>query len=193
MALLTHLMEVTGCAAFEALGLPPSVPGLRLLKSIESFLETKKSAWKIVEGSVESAQTQNGRVHEITLGQGKNQESFKVDHLILATGRYLGGGIVKEKSFREPLLDLPLFSNGSEVKEVFTGRLVSKKFLAEQDLFSVGVRTNQHLQPLDARGRLLYGNVWVAGSLLGGYNSATEHCGMGVAVGTGTLAGRVSA
>ena len=81
----------------------------------------------------------------------------------------------------------------SPVGDLSAGRLASEKFFSDHPLFSVGVRTNANLQPVGERGQVLCENLWAAGSLIGGYNPATEHCGMGVAAGTGTLSGRMAA
>lgn len=180
--ILSRLREGSGLAWFESLGLPPSLPGLRLRHAIDRLLEGRRSQWTVVEGEAAGAVTKNRRVTEI--------KGMSIDRLILATGRYLGGGIVRERSFREPVLDLPLFGEGVPLKEV--GSMTSERFLDDHPLFSAGVRVNRNLQPVGHRGEVLYENLWVAGSLIGGYNPAVQHCGMGVAVGTGTMAGRLA-
>lgn len=190
--ILSRLKEATGLAWFETAGLPPSVPGLRLQKAIDAFVEKNASHWTVLEGHAVGATSKNGRVESLHVQHQDKEEKIPVDRLVLATGRYLGGGIVKEKSFQEPILDLPIFIEDRQVREVFVGKVTSDKFLEDHPLFSAGVQMNERLQPLDDRRRTIYENVWVTGSLIGGYHAATQHCGMGVAVGTGTLAGRMA-
>ncbi len=146
----------------------------------------------MIPGEAVGAQVKGSRVEAVRIRSQDREEDLPVDRLILATGRYLGGGIVREKSFREPILNLPLFAEGRPVGETFVGKLVSDKYGADHPLFSVGVRVSQNLQPVSDRGKVLYENLWAAGSLIGDYNPATQHCGMGVAVGTGTVAGRMA-
>ncbi len=188
--LLSRLREVSGIAWFETLGLPPSVPGLRLQNQIDRLLA--RFPGEVINGEVVGAVKKGKKVVSIQIQNNEKKEESAVDRLLLATGRYIGGGVVKEKSFREPILDLPLFSEGTQVSEIFVGKLLKDHFLDPHPLFSVGTRTNPFLQPVGERGEVLYENVWVAGSLIGGYNPATDHCGMGVAIGTGTLAGRMA-
>lgn len=191
--ILARLRETTGLIWFEALGLPPSLPGLRLQQAIDRFLDGPHATrWRVVEGEACGGTIQNRRVLSLRTGTNGKEEEIAVDRLVLATGRYIGGGIVKEKSFREPVLNLPLSSEGSLVGDS-AGRLTSEKFLEDHPLFSVGVRTNTNLQPVGERGQILCENLWAAGSLIGGYNPAIQHCGMGVAAGTGTLSGRMAA
>ena len=192
--ILSRLTEASKLTWFETLGTPPSVPGLRLQQALERALG--KSGFQVVAGEAVEAITDQKKVREIKIRTPEGLQTHPVDHLILTTGRYLGGGIIKEKTFRETLLNLPLFAEGRPLpqeEKIFTGKFLSEKFLDNHELFSIGVRTNQDLQPVGERGNLLYENVWAAGSLLGGYNSATQHCGMGVAVLTGTIAGTEAA
>ncbi len=190
--IMSRLKEATGLAWFETASLPPSLPGLRLQKAMDDFVEKNSSRWTVLEGHAVGATSKNGRIESLHIQHKDKEEKIPVDRLLLATGRYLGGGIVKEKSFQEPILDLPIFVEGRQVREVFVGKVTSDKFLGDHPLFAAGVQMNEKLQPLDDHQRPLYENVWVAGSLIGGYQGATQHCGMGVAVATGTLAGRMA-
>lgn len=164
--IFARLAETTSIHWFEILGLPPSLPGLRLQNYLDRTLRSSRITLK--EGEAISVRVERRRVLSLKIGG----EDLPVERLILATGRFLGGGIVGDERgrIREGLLNLPVFS-----KE------------------KAGVRIGPQLQPVDEGGRLLYENLWAAGSLLRGYDPATEGCGMGVAMSTGTLAGRLAA
>jgi glycerol-3-phosphate dehydrogenase subunit B len=192
--ILGRLREATGTNWFETAALPPSLLGLRLQRAIDRFLSKPRGeARRVIEGEAVRSEIRNRKVNRVTIRSEGREEDLSIDRLILATGRYLGGGIVKEKTFCEPVLDLPLFSEAYPVENCFVGRLATEKFLAPHPLYSDGVRTNAQLQPVGDRGQVLYENVWTAGELIGGYNPSTQHCGMGVAVGTGRFAGRLGA
>ena len=70
------------------------------------------------------------------------------------------------------------------------GHLVSREALGPHPLFSVGVKVNAQMRPLDERGEPCFDNLWVAGSLIGGYDAQGDGAGIGVAIGTGKLAGQ---
>lgn len=190
--ILSRLREATGASWFETLPTVPSLPGLRLQNAIDKFLEKRRGTWTILDTDAAGAKFENQRIKSIYVKDKGHQEELSIDRLILATGRFVGGGIVKDKAFQEPLLDLPLFLKGRPVKEIFTGKITSDQFLSNHELFSVGVRTDKNLQPLNDRNEIIYENLWAAGSLMGGTNETVEHCGMGVAIGSGTLAGRMA-
>ena len=76
--------------------------------------------------------------------------------------------------------------------QIYTGKLLADQFLADHPLFSVGVQTNRSLQPVGEQGEIVYENLWAAGSILAGSNPAVDHSGMGTAIATGTLAGRLA-
>ncbi len=187
--ILARLHETTGIPCFETLSLPPSVPGLRLQKSIDRFLNSGADKnRKVMTGQVVGFEATTGRITKLHVHQGDQELQLATEQIILASGKYLSGGLRKEAGFIEPIFHLPITPSGP----VFSGKVVEKKFLANHELFSVGIQTNDQLQPVDERNNIVYQNLRVAGSLLAGYNPAVDHSGMGVAVGSGLLAGRLA-
>ncbi|MBI4196605.1 MAG: anaerobic glycerol-3-phosphate dehydrogenase subunit B [Deltaproteobacteria bacterium] len=186
--LMTRLRENSAIKWFEMPGTPPSLPGLRLHRQIEKFFKGGRIDY--LEGEVKGAATHAKRISHLELSDGKRIE---VQNLILATGRYIGGGLTSDEILREPILNLPLFSQGKRVDGTKPSRLTSPDFLSSHPLFEAGVRVGAHFQPVDQRGHLLHENLWAAGSLLTGYQEASQGCGMGVAVATGMIAGRFAA
>ncbi len=186
--ILSRLRETTGIHWFETLGLPPSIPGIRLQESLDRYFRLTE----LREGTVTSARMERKRVVALHIrdDEGRDEE-FPVDRVVLATGKFLGGGIAPG-TFREKIFNLPIFHNGNEIGARPVGPVVSRHYLDPHPLQSMGLRVNPHLQPVDDRGHLLLENLWAAGSILGGYDAAREGCGVGVAVGTGTLAGRLA-
>lgn len=185
--IFARLHEMTPIRWFETISLSPSVPGIRLQKRLEQFLQSGKV--EFLPGEVIGADQERRKVTSVKIQRegGKNL-SHPIDRLILATGKYLGGGIqVKSPRLAESILNLPVLLNGKHPTE---GSLASGSFISSQPFAQAGLRVGPQLQPVDERGQLLLENLWAAGSLLGGYDSALQGCGMGVAVGTGTAAGR---
>jgi glycerol-3-phosphate dehydrogenase subunit B len=122
--------------------------------------------------------------------------SLPADAVVLATGRFLGGGIEEgPHGLREPLLGLPLFDDrGHRVDGLPARAALRPRLLDAQPLFSAGVRVDARLRPRAApeaapQGAVLP-NVFAAGDLVGGFDPARERTGLGVALVTGHLAAR---
>ncbi|MEB2346949.1 MAG: hypothetical protein OZ948_19725, partial [Deltaproteobacteria bacterium] len=132
-----------------------------------------------------------GRAAALGLAAHDGEERLAFDALVLASGRFVGGGVADgEGGLREPLLGLPLYDlGGRRVDGIAPRRLVRRDYEGEQPLFSAGVRADARLRPLAADGTPL-ANVFAAGDLLGGFDPARERTGLGVALLTGRRAGR---
>lgn len=169
----------------EVLAGNSSIPGIRLQRALLAVLETEGITNSQVE--VASVSKIKKNIRTVLLKDGSQIET---ERLVLASGKFIGGGLRKEKAFVETIVGLPIFCEGRRVEEIYSGNLLNAKVTAEQALFSAGVRVDAACRPLDARHRLLYDNLFVAGSLLGGYDYALQHCGAGVAILSGAVAGR---
>src|SRR5229473_2429793 len=90
-----------GCPCSEVLSSAPSVPGMRLQEGLDSALG--RAGISILETGVQCSQPGSG---VFTL-DGRPIEPAAA---ILATGKFIGGGIVRAQRFSEPVLDLPLFA-----------------------------------------------------------------------------------
>ncbi len=180
--IFSRLAESTDQHWFEILGFPPSVPGLRLYRHIQDFV--KNSRLRFLSGEVSSIKKKNRQITQLLV----NGEEVPVERLVLCTGKFISSGLLPKKNDPKSLLEEPLL--GWPV--LVPGEMTQGSFFEAQGFASAGIRASTHLQPVDLNGKLLYENLWAAGSLLGGYDAALQGCGMGVAVGTGTLAGRLA-
>lgn len=162
--------------SFEFLAAPPSPHGWRLQQSLGRG---------VTRAQVTGFTAASGRLTSVTAG-GKE---YKADAFVLATGRFIGGGLEKERVAREPLLDLAVFHDGQPVYGTLLHHL---EYLSPAAAFRSGLRTDIRLNPLDAEGKPPYLNLFAAGSVLGGYDYAGA-CGFGVPIITGWLAGRFAA
>jgi glycerol-3-phosphate dehydrogenase subunit B len=113
------------------------------------------------------------------------------DALVLATGRFVGGGIVERGGqLVEPLLGLPLHDlSGRRVDGLAARQLVRRDYEGEQPLFGTGVRTDMRLRPLGPDGLPRLANCFAAGDLLGCFDPARDRTGLGVALLSGRRAG----
>jgi glycerol-3-phosphate dehydrogenase subunit B len=171
---------------FEMLATLPSPHGWRLQRALDVAL---------ADHGVQAAQGEVGGVRAV----GRRLEAaltasaeLAADRFVLATGRYLGGGLVKERVVREAVCDLGVFHDGARVDREWPARLRHLEQLSPHPAFRTGVLTDDRLRPLDWDGLVAYENLRAAGSLLGGYDYIRGY-GFGVPMVTGWLAGRWSA
>ncbi len=163
---------------FELLSSPPSPHGWRLQQAI---------ALSAVRGEVTELQHNGDR---IVAAQTK-EKAHRADAFILATGQHIGGGLLKERVTREPLLGLGVYYDGRPVGRIGT-RLQHLEYLDPASALRIGLSTDQRLHPLDETGAAPYRNLYAAGAVLGGYDYAGPWS-FGVPILTGWLAGRWAA
>jgi glycerol-3-phosphate dehydrogenase subunit B len=173
----------------EALADVPSVPGLRLQRAIDARLEASGVA--IVPGEIAATPDPDA---PLALAGGE----VRAPAWVLATGRFVGGGIVRRGVLAEPALRLPVqAAEGREAGVHLALRpatsLTSRDRRRPQPLLSAGLRVDGALRPLDERGRPVHPRLFAAGAVVGGHEQATDGTGLGVAILTGFLAGRAAA
>jgi glycerol-3-phosphate dehydrogenase subunit B len=171
---------------FELLATLPSPHGWRLQRALDAALT--EHGVEVAQGDVGGMRA-GGRRLEAALTASAE---LAADQFVLATGRYLGGGLVKHRSVREPVCDLGVFHEGRRVDREWPERLRHLEQLSPHPAFRTGVLTDDRLRPLDWDGLVAYDNLRAAGSLLGGYDYIRGY-GFGVPMVSGWLAGRWAA
>jgi glycerol-3-phosphate dehydrogenase subunit B len=171
---------------FELLAAVPSPHGWRLQRALEAALEMAGVGF--LQGEVSGVQASGRRVEAVLTAS----QELSADRFVLATGRFLGGGLVKEGEIREPIFDLGVFHEGRRIDREWPLRLQHLERQSPAPAFRIGLLTDEHLRPLDRDGLVAYENLHAAGSVLGGYDYARGF-GFGVPIVTGWLAGRWAA
>jgi glycerol-3-phosphate dehydrogenase subunit B len=202
-AVLPPVLGITAAArvaerASRAAGLPvaevaadvPSVPGLRLQRALEERLAA--AGIEVLQGAVPEGAGGPGAPLEV------GGRALRAAAWVLATGRFVGGGLVRRGRIVEPVLGLAVqAAEGREAGVHLAGRpaasLTTRDRRAPQPLLSAGVRVDGALRPLDERGHPAHPRLFAAGALIGGHEQATDGTGLGVAILTGYLAGRGAA
>jgi glycerol-3-phosphate dehydrogenase subunit B len=171
---------------FELLATVPSPHGWRLQGALDAAL---------TEHGVQVAQGEVSRIHaagaRVEAALTANSE-LVADQFVLATGRFIGGGLVKDRVVREPVCGLGVFHDGRRVDREWPERLRHLEYLSPHSAFRTGLLTDRSLRPLDWEGLVAYENLRAAGSVLGGYDYIRGF-GFGVPILTGWLAGRWAA
>ena len=182
----TELSRTLGLTVVEAPGGEASLPGLRLHRALGRALEA--AGVSRIVGTVHAA---GGALSLARPGAGP--EAIEAEALVLATGRYLGGGVVRHGAYAEPVLGLPIFAEARWLEDEVMANLTTDDPWAPQAAFHAGLRTDARLRPLGRDGRPVRPDVFAAGAVLEGYDGPRDRCGGGVAVLTGHLAGRLAA
>jgi glycerol-3-phosphate dehydrogenase subunit B len=180
------LERITGTEVFEIPTLPPSVPGTRIFNRFKAYL-IRAGVTFLLGHPVSKATLQGNRCKEIHVSNPPIHNSYSAEKYILATGRFIGGGLVagKEKIF-EPIFNLPVAQ--PESRESWFGR----SFFDDHahPIHEAGILTDASLRPIDEKGELLLENVWIAGSILAGHHSIDEKSREGIEIATGYRAAK---
>jgi len=175
-----EMERALGLPVFEALGAPPSVPGLRLQRALSEALE--KAGVRVLQGIAEGAG--EGQVQIV---RGVECQPVRAGAVVLASGRFLGGGIRCETDgrLRETVLDLPVRAAGRSTLAA----------LPNEDLFAqrAGGRHAGLMAGVEADSDLRSGSAFLCGAVLGGFDPAREAGGLGVCAVTGLVAGERAA
>lgn len=178
-----------GIPVAETLSDVPSVPGLRLDAALLAALAA--GGVEIVTGPVAAPL----RLDEPLAVAGRE---LAPRAWVLATGRFVGGGVLRDRALREPLLGLPILAaEGGQAGVHLADRpattLTHRDRRFDQPLLSAGVQVDSRLRPLGEDGAPVHGRLFAAGAILGGHEQGVDGTGLGLAILTGWLAGRSAA
>jgi glycerol-3-phosphate dehydrogenase subunit B len=184
-----RIAAAAGVPVGETLSDVPSVPGLRLHRAILARLA--EAGVEVVRGHVSGAPTPGAALEA-------GGRVVRAGTWVLATGRFVGGGVARRGVLVEPALGLAVqAAEGREAGVHLSSRpaaaLTLRDRRAPQPLLSAGLRVDASLHPLDERGRPVHPRLFAAGAVVGGHEQATDGTGLGVAILTGYLAGRGAA
>jgi glycerol-3-phosphate dehydrogenase subunit B len=169
-----------GVPVFEIPGLPPSVPGLRLKEALEGELQRGGVDLLLGRRAVEIT-TRGRRCVSVVVKGGTFRETLEARGVVLATGRFLGGGLVAgRKGIREPVLDLPVHQPGTR------SEWHRRQFLDPRGhpVNRAGLVVDDLMRPLGLHGSCAYENLFAAGSVLAHQDWMRTKCGAGLAVAT---------
>ena len=185
-AVVKTLEEITGARIFEIPMLPPSVPGMRIFHRFRKQL-IAKGATILMGHPVSGANMNHGRCEGITVPNPPLAAEYRADRYILATGRFLGGGLWAQMDrIVEPLFHLPVFQPGDR------GKWFNEQFFGPEThpIHNAGIVTNADLRPVDETGRIVLENVLAAGSILAHHQAIDEKSREGIDIATGFLAAK---
>jgi glycerol-3-phosphate dehydrogenase subunit B len=192
MAAWKDMETQIGLPVFEIPTLPPSAPGMRLFKALRANLfRLGVRVDPNMEAIGANATPANGTAAQIQWVESKTSArplKNRAKAFLLATGGIMGGGFNSDHLGRvwEVVFDLPL-TVPQQRSEWFRPAFLDKR---GHPVFDGGVRIDRNFQPVDAAGKLLYGNLWAAGDLLANDNPILQRSTEGSAIATGFAAAR---
>jgi glycerol-3-phosphate dehydrogenase subunit B len=180
------LEEIIGAKVFEIPILPPSIPGMRIFNRFKEWL-IQRGVTFLLGNSVSKATLKGKRCEWIEVLHPPVTTSYSADRCILATGRFIGGGLKgnHEKVF-EPIFNLPVSQPPSR-EDWFRNSFFSR---LPHPIHDAGILTDASFQPVDGSGDIILENVWAAGSILAHHYCIDEKSREGIEIATGYAAAK---
>lgn len=174
-----ELERLTGLTVFEIPTMPPSVPGIRLREMFEQVLP-KKGVTLIPQQKVAGLTfDQDGATLYLCDSFGPIQ--LRAETVILATGRFLSGGLTAGLTgIKEPLLDLPVTQPQSRTdwyRDRYTDSL-------GHAIHRAGLEIDASFRPLIHDGTPYSERLFAAGVILAHQDWIRGRSGAGIAIAT---------
>jgi glycerol-3-phosphate dehydrogenase subunit B len=168
-----------GVSVFEIPTMPPSVPGLRLKEGFKKGL-LKKGVHRFEEKKVFKVRKNDGGF-TLHIGFPSPQQNITTKGIVLASGRFLGGGLSADQTeIRETLFNLPVYQPKNRTK------WHRKDFLDPRGhpVNQAGLEIDDSFRPLADSGNPLHKHLYAAGSILAHQDWKRQKCGSGLAIAT---------
>ena len=177
---IQDLEQKLGVSMFEIPTMPPSVPGLRLKEALEK--EALRGGAVTMHGMrVATVQSDGRRGIRVSVKADHGEISIEARGMILATGRFLGGGLTASRGgIRETLLDLPVH----QPKHREDWHHASFLDPHGHPINRAGLEIDRSFRPLGQDGQIAYDKIFAAGSVLAHQDWVRTKCGAGLAIAT---------
>jgi glycerol-3-phosphate dehydrogenase subunit B len=176
-----------GRPVFEIPTLPPSVPGMRVYRTLKTAL-ARAGGRIVLNAEVVGAQHVNGRISAVRARVAGRENGYEAGAFVLATGGLASGAVTLDSHWhaREAVLGLPLANVPAEGEPRFV-----PDYFAHQPMGRAGVAADGGLRPVDEHGERMADNVLVVGATLAGAEAQREKSGDGISLATGHRAGEL--
>ncbi len=176
-----ELADRLGHQVFEIPTPPPGVPGMRLNERLTKLAQL--AGVRIALGSmVVRATTTGDRVESVAFAAAGRTRVYEARSFVHAPGGFESGALTLDSygTITERVFNLPLAGLRDD--------LITGDYWADQALFEVGVAVDADMRPVDAAGRVVFRNLYCAGSILAGATRWSEKSGEGIALGSAVKA-----
>lgn len=184
ISVVKDLSDRLDAAVFEIPIPTPALPGVRLANWMLDT--TRQEGARVIRGQPVTAiePDATGLLH-VTLWSQAGAQEVQADQVILATGRFFGGGLeATQEGVREPILGLPIQvppSRDDWHMNTFLGA-------PGHPINRAGLEVDDRFRVLDPDGQPLYPNLRAAGAILAHHDWVREKSGAGISVVTGHAA-----
>ncbi len=179
-AVADDIARRVGTAVFEIPTMPPGVTGLRLKEAFEGGLAARGVTLRL-ENKVFQARAETAKGFVLDVGRGDAEQRIAAKALILATGRFMGGGLLSDRQrLRETLFDLPVAQPETRRdwhRENFLDR-------RGHPVNRAGLEIDERFRPLGHNGAPAHPRLFAAGSILAHQDWMRMKCGSGLALAT---------
>jgi glycerol-3-phosphate dehydrogenase subunit B len=175
-----QLGELLGKPVFEIPAMPSSIPGMRLKEAFLRFLPAK-GVHCLFQKHVLRATPTADQEFLLDIGRTENEDRIRAHGVLLATGRFLGGGLLSDHAtIKEGIFDLPVFQP-EERRHWHSDSFFEPSGHAVNQ---AGLETDAMLRPLDADGLPAFEKLFAAGIILAHQDWTRMKCGSGLSVAT---------
>jgi glycerol-3-phosphate dehydrogenase subunit B len=176
--IVSDLEKRIGVPVFEIPTIPPSVPGLRLKEAFERGLRAKGVHY-FSQNRVLSARAGKDRYFELDIGRKTTEDSLKSRGIILASGRFIGGGLYADRlRIKETVFDLPVHQPDNRAGWHRRDMLDPRGHPVNR----AGLEIDDRFRPLNSSQRPAFKTLFAAGSILAHNDWKRLKCGAGLAV-----------
>lgn len=186
-AAMAAIDDVVAVPLRELIATPPSLPAARLHAALRA--QAAVDGIEVIDGAVAATVVAGGRLQQVDVTTAGTSTTTRPAALVLATGRFFAGGLVRDHVARESLFGLPVVTDGRVIGDAFVGDLIGEHVDGDHSLFRAGLAIDDRFRPLNASGAPVADNVFAAGHIIGGYDPARDGGALGVAAWTGQQAG----
>ncbi len=182
---IDDLEEKLAVRLFEIPTMPPSVTGIRMREAL--MQATRAQGVTTYNQKVKSVKKNAQDFFELTLESGVTVAAKSV---ILAAGRFLGGGLHATRTeVIEPLLNLPVSQPATRTEWHHKAAFSSDG----HPLQTAGIKTDTDFRPIQTDGTPIHQNMAVAGTILAGHQWTRQKCGAGISISSAWVAAKTIA
>jgi glycerol-3-phosphate dehydrogenase subunit B len=181
VAVMEEISSRIGRTLFEIPTLPPSLPGMRLFRTLKAAFQEKGG--EVYWGNpISSVEIRGATVEAVTLAASGRPTRVQGRAFILATGSFVSGGLYASRdSVREPVFNLAVRVPGAR-KDWF----LHDFFMPGHPIEGAGIEVDASFRPAGSS----LENLFVCGSILANGEIMKNRCGHGMALATGLKAAR---
>ncbi|MCP4996361.1 MAG: anaerobic glycerol-3-phosphate dehydrogenase subunit B [Gammaproteobacteria bacterium] len=172
-----ELERLVGLPLFEIPTIPPSVPGIRLREMFEQAFPAR-GLTLVPQQKVERLELNNKNA-TLYLHDNFGKVVIEAETVILATGRFLSGGLQAGRhSVRENLLDIPVIQPEHR-EDWYQAHYFDPR---GHPINRSGIEVDDSFRPLNSHGKPISKHLFAAGILLAHQDWVRQRCGAGIAI-----------